>query len=122
MQTRGIRGAITVTADTKEEILSATRELLQAILAQNAELDKEDIASAFFTTTQDVAAEFPPAAARMLGWNAVPMLCTQEIPVPGSLPMTIRVLIHWNTDKSQSEIKHIYLREAKKLRPDIAEK
>ena len=120
MPTRGIRGAITIPADTKDEILSATRELLQAILAENIELNKEDIASAFFTTTQDVTAEFPPVAARTLGWNAVPMLCTQEIPVPGSLPMTIRVLIHWNTHKTQNEINHIYLREAKKLRPDIA--
>ena len=120
MSTRGIRGAITVPTDTKEEILSATQELLRGILAENPSLSKEDIASVLFTTTKDVVAEFPAVAARTLGWNTVPMLCTQEIPVPGSLPMTIRVLIHWNTDEIQSKIQHIYLREAKKLRPDIA--
>jgi len=120
MPVRGIRGAITIPADTKKEILSATRDLLQTILAKNDGLNQEDIASILFTTTKDVTAEFPPVAARTLGWNAVPMLCSHEIPVPGSLPMTIRVLIHWNTDKTQSEIQHIYLREAKKLRPDIA--
>ena len=120
MSLRGIRGATSISVDSKEEILSATRELLQAILTENHDLRKEDVASALFTTTPDVTAEFPPVAARTLGWNAVPMLCSHEIPVPGSLPMTIRVLIHWNTHKAQSEIKHIYLREAKKLRPDIA--
>ena len=119
MPVRGIRGATTIPADTKDEILSATRELLQAMLTENDGLSKEDIASVIFTTTQDVTAQFPPVAARTLGWNAVPMLCSHEIPVPGSLPMTIRVLIHWNTDKAQNEINHIYLREAKKLRPDI---
>lgn len=121
MPVRGIRGAINIPANTKEEILSATRELLQAILAENAGLIKEDIASIIFTTTQDITAIFPPVAARTLGWNAVPMLCSHEIPVPGSMPMTIRLLLHWNTDKIQNEIKHIYLRDAKKLRPDIAE-
>ena len=120
MPIRGIRGAINIPANTKAEILSATRELLQKILAENDRLDKAEIASIIFTTTQDVTAEFPPVAARTLGWNAVPMLCSHEIPVPGSLPMTIRVLIHWNTEKNQGEINHIYLREAKKLRPDIA--
>ena len=120
MPIRGVRGAISVPVNTKDEILSATRELLQDMLKKNNGLEKEDIASVIFTTTQDVTAEFPPVAARVLGWDAVPMLCSHEIPVPGSLPMTIRVLIHWNTDKTQSEIKHIYLREAKKLRPDIA--
>jgi chorismate mutase len=120
MPVRGIRGATSIAVNTKDEILSATRELLQSILEKNDGLNKEDIASIIFTTTQDVTAEFPPVAARTLGWNAVPMLCSHEIPVPGSLPMTIRVLIHWNTDKTQAEIKHIYLREAKKLRPDIA--
>ncbi|MBT3314433.1 MAG: chorismate mutase [Anaerolineae bacterium] len=120
MSVRGIRGAITIAFDTKEEILSATQELLLAILAENPALAKEDIASVLFTTTRDVAAEFPAVAARTLGWSAVPMLCTQEIPVPGSLPKAIRVLLHWNTNKKQEEIKHIYLRDAKKLRPDIA--
>ena len=120
MRTRGIRGAITISADTKENVLSATHELLDAILVANPELRSNDIASALFTTTEDVSSAYPALAARQIGWDAVPMLCAREIPVPGSLPMCIRVLIHWNTDKEQKEIKHIYLRGAKVLRPDLA--
>ncbi len=119
MQTRGIRGAITVNADNQEEILSATKELLDSILSANPNLTPDFIASALFTTTADVSSAYPALAARQIGWDSVPMLCAREIPVPGSLPMCIRVLIHWNTDKTQKEIKHIYLRGAKILRPDL---
>jgi chorismate mutase len=119
MQTRGIRGATTITADKKEKVLTATQELLDAILRANPSLKPEDIASAVFTTTADVTSAYPALAARQLGWDSVPMLCAREIPVPDSLPMCIRVLIHWNTDKTQKEIKHIYLRDAKSLRPDL---
>ena len=119
MQTRGIRGATTVITDTKEAVLSATRELLDAILAANPDLKTSAIASAWFTTTEDVASAYPALAARQMGWDLVPMMCAREIPVPGSLPMCIRVLIHWNTDKEQNEIQHIYLRDAVKLRPDL---
>ncbi len=121
MKTRGIRGAITVTTDTKEEVLSATYELLDEIFTQNATLDKKDIASAFFTTTEDVLSAYPALVTREMGWDFVPMLCAREIPVPDSLAMCIRVLIHWNTEKEQKDIKHIYLRDAKTLRPDLAD-
>jgi len=87
MQTRGIRGAITIKTDTKEEILAATRELLDAIFIHNPDLAKENIASAFFTTTEDVSSAYPALATREIGWKFVPMLCAREIPVPGSLPM-----------------------------------
>ena len=120
MTTRGIRGATTIKTDTKENILSATRELLDAILAANPDLKPGDIASAIFTTTEDVASAYPALAARQMGWDLVPMMCACEIPVPGSLPLCIRVLIHWNTDNGQAAINHIYLRDAVKLRPDLA--
>ena len=119
MTTRGIRGATTIKTDTKENVLSATRELLDAILAANPGLTTDDIASVLFTTTEDVASAYPALAARQMGWNLVPMMCAREIPVPGSLPLCIRVLVHWNTDNPQNEIQHVYLREAAKLRPDL---
>ena len=120
MPTRGIRGAITVDADQPELILAATRELLEAILAANAGMSPGEIASAFFTVTEDLRSTFPAQAARQMGWSQVPMMCAREIPVPGSLPRVIRVLIHWNTERAQHEIVHVYLREAVKLRPDLA--
>ena len=119
MTTRGIRGAITIESDTKDHILSATKELLDGILCANPDLESADIASAFFTVTDDIASAHPALAARQMGWGQVPMLCAREIPVEGSVPLCIRVLIHWNTDKPQNEIKHVYLREAVKLRPDL---
>src|SRR5512147_1365955 len=119
MSIRGIRGAITVTADQPDLILQATRELLEAILAENKKLLLEDVASATFTVTEDLVSTFPAQAARQMGWEDVPMMCAREIPVPGSLPRVIRVLVHWNTEVPQSEIKHVYLREAVKLRPDL---
>lgn len=118
---RGIRGATTIEKDTAENVLSATRELLETIFASNPDLDARDIASAIFTTTTDVKSAFPALAARQYGWVRVPMICTHEIPVPGGLPSCIRVLIHWNTDRTQNEIRHVYLREAKNLRPDLVE-
>ena len=116
---RGIRGATTIETDAKENVLSATQELLEKIFASNPDLKAEDIASAIFTVTRDITSVFPALAARQMGWDQVPMMCAQEIPVPGSLPLCIRVLIHWNTNKSQDAIRNIYLHEAKKLRPDI---
>lgn len=114
---RGIRGATTVEANEAEEILSATRELLEEICRQN-DLNPAEVASVFFTVTSDLDATFPAEAARQMGWILVPMLCAREIPVPGRLGMCIRVLIHVNTDKSQEEIRHVYLRRAVALRPD----
>ena len=118
MVVRGIRGAITVAENTVEEVQEATLTLLQEMIKQN-NLQEEHVASAFFTVTEDINADFPAYAARKMGWHYVPMLCTREIAVPGSLEKTIRVLLHVNTTKSQQEIRHIYLREAVKLRPDI---
>lgn len=120
MPTRGIRGATTVTADERDLILEAARKLLEKILAANPALRTEDIASALFTVSDDLASAFPAEAARQMGWGLVPMMCAREIPVPNSLPRAVRVLIHWNTDLPQDKIVHIYLRDAVKLRPDLA--
>ena len=119
MRCRGVRGATTVDANEREEILSATRQLLALLIRRNA-IDKEDIASAIFTTTPDLDAEFPALAARQLGWLDVPLLCGHEMATAGALSKCIRVLIHWNTEKSQSEIHHVYIRDAEKLRPDLS--
>ncbi|HEU4745706.1 MAG TPA: chorismate mutase [Anaerolineales bacterium] len=119
MPIRGIRGATTVTADEPELILQATRELLEEILAENEGMQPEDVASAIFTVTDDLASTFPAQGARQMGWGLVPMLCAREIPVPESLPRVIRVLVHWNTDLPQDRITHVYLRDAVKLRPDL---
>jgi chorismate mutase len=119
MPIRGIRGATTVTADEPELILQATRELLEEILAENEGMTPEDVASAIFTVTDDLASTFPAQGARQMGWGLVPMLCAREIPVPNSLSRVIRVLVHWNTDLPQDQITHVYLREAVKLRPDL---
>ena len=117
---RGIRGATTIEKDEREQVFAAVQELLRAVLAANPGLCSADIASGIFTVTDDIASAFPAAAARGMGWGEVPMLCTREIPVPGSLPLCIRVLLHWNTEKNSQEIKHVYLRKAKALRPDWA--
>jgi len=119
MPIRGIRGATTVTADEPELILQATRELLEEILTENEGMRPEDVASALFTVTDDLASTFPAQGARQMGWGFVPMLCAREIPVPGSLPRVIRVLVHWNTELPQNKITHVYLRDAVKLRPDL---
>lgn len=116
---RGIRGATTVEHNEVSEILEATRELLQSIVNENG-LDTEDIASAIFTVTPDLNAEFPAAAARFhLGWKYVPLLCATEIDVPGRLKKCIRVLVHVNTKCSQQELKHVYLKKARQLRTDL---
>jgi chorismate mutase len=122
MQQRGIRGATTIETDTKDNILSATRELLDAMLGSNPDLKTDDIASAWFTVTDDIASAYPALAARQMGWDLVPMMCAREIPVRDSLSLCIRVLINWNTDSAQNRIKHVYLRDAVKLRPDLVEK
>lgn len=118
MMIRGVRGATTVEADTKDEILTATRQLLALMIRVN-QIKSEDVASALFSVTVDLNAEFPALAARQLGWLEVPMLCTHELNVPGSLPKCIRILVHWNTEKTQSQIQHVYIREAVRLRPDL---
>ncbi len=120
MATRGVRGATTVDEDEQGAILLATRELLEQIMKQNGAMRTEDIASAFFTLTDDLSATYPALAARQMGWASVPMLCSQEIPVPNSVPRVVRVLLHWNTDVPQVEIRHVYLRDAVSLRPDLS--
>jgi chorismate mutase len=115
MYCRGIRGATTVEHNDREEILEATTELLQRLIEQN-DLQTTDIASAIFSLTADLDAEFPAVAARKLGWNDVPLLCTREVPVPGSLNKCIRVLLHVNTTRSVAEIQHVYIRGAVNLR------
>ena len=114
---RGVRGATTVEADEREAVLRATRELLALLIHVN-EIHKEDVASAIFTTTPDLSSAFPATAARQLGWLDVPLMCSHEIDVAGSVPLCIRVLLHWNTDKPQGAIRHVYLKEAQRLRPD----
>lgn len=117
MYIRGIRGATTVENNTREDILAATRELLELLIEHN-DLQPEDVASAIFTVTDDLDAEFPALAARsLLGWHEVALLCTPEIPVPGSLRKCIRVLLHVNTTRSAAEIQHVYIKGAVNLRP-----
>jgi chorismate mutase len=117
---RGIRGATTVAADESDAILEATSELLSAMLERNGIDDFEPIASIFFTTTPDLIATFPAEAARALGMTKVPLLCNQEIPVPGRLPRVVRVMLQINTHLRQDEVQHVYLRGAAALRPDLA--
>ena len=113
----GILGATTVERNEAGEILAATDELLRAVIDAN-DLRPDDIVSAFFTVTRDIDAAFPARAAEDFGWNIVALLHATEIPVPGSLPHCIRILVHAYTTRSRDEIKHCYLRGATVLRPD----
>jgi len=119
MPVRGVRGAITVEDDRSESVLSATKELLLAILKANPGLNTEDLASAWFTVTDDIRSVYPAQAAREIGWGSVPLMCAQEIPVSGSLPLCIRTLLSWNTALAQKSIQHVYLGAAAGLRPDL---
>src|SRR6266576_81175 len=114
---RGLRGATTATANTSEAILEATQELLAALRDANG-FEPSDVESAIFTSSPDLTADYPARAARRLGWTEVPLLCAAEVAVPNGLPLCIRVLLHFYTTKSQRALKHMYLREASKLRPD----
>ena len=116
MAARGIRGATTVERNDREQILAATRELLEVLVRLNG-LRADDIAYVWFTVTPDLDAEFPAFAAREIGWTEVPLMCGREIPVPGAIAGCIRVLIDWNTAKTQREIRHAFLHRAKELRP-----
>lgn len=115
---RALRGATTVDRDGPDEIREATRELLRMLVDRNA-LRTDDIISAIFTVTADLRSEFPARAARELGWVDVPLLCTMEIPVPGALQRCIRVLLHTESDASRDDLRHVYLRGARMLRPDL---
>jgi chorismate mutase len=118
MAVRGIRGATTSDANTQTEILAKTKEMLEVLVRLN-NIRVEDIASAIFSVTDDLDAEFPAVAARQMGWIYTPLFCTMEIPVQGSLRNCIRVLLHVNSTLKQDEITHVYLHGAKKLRPDL---
>ncbi len=118
MTVRGIRGATTVSENTREEILLKTEELLKALIEKNGLLE-DHIASVIFSVTADVDAEFPALAARNLGWAYTPLFCAREIDVPGSLKRCVRVLIHVNSEKPQKEMVHLYLHDARILRPDL---
>jgi chorismate mutase len=115
---RAVRGAIQVDANEREQILEASFELVTHVLERN-EIDPADLISVIFTATQDLNAEFPAYAARLLGLTDVPLLCTTEIAVPGSMPRVIRLLAHVETERPRSEIRHVYLRGAAALRTDL---
>ncbi len=117
MPCRGVRGATTAEDNTSAEILKATRQLLALMIRQNG-IRAEDVCSAIFSTTSDLDAEFPALAARQLGWLEASLMCVHELDVPDSLRRCIRVLLHWNTDKPASEMVHVYIKEAARLRPD----
>jgi chorismate mutase len=116
---RGIRGATTVETNTAEDILEATDDLLRALIGLN-DLRPDDVVSAIFTTTTDLTAAFPAVAARNLGWTETPLLCAHEMDVPGALGKVVRILLHVNTARDAADIRHVYLRDARGLRPSWA--
>lgn len=116
---RAVRGATTVEADTKDEILAATSELLTEVLSRNA-LAVEDLISILFTATPDLTSDFPAVAARAIGLSAIPLICAQEIPVVGAMARCIRVMVHCQVPQSRA-IRHVYLRNARQLRLDLPE-
>ncbi len=119
MKVRAIRGAITVDANTAEEISLRTRQLLKRMEEDNS-LHKEDLISIILSVTSDINASFPASAAREAGYGDIPLMCTNEIDVPGSLRKCIRIMLHFNTDKSNTEVRHVYMRGARTLRPEYA--
>ena len=121
MWVRGIRGATTVTHNEENEILSATAELFQEVIREN-QLQPADIGCVLITVTPDLDATFPARVIRQFaGWDLVPLMCSQEIPVEGALPKCIRLMLLVNTTREQHEIRHVYLNEARKLRPDLVQ-
>jgi chorismate mutase len=118
MKVRAVRGATTVAENSAAEIIGETKFLLNKMV-ENNNIIVEDIISIIFSVTKDLTAAFPAAAARQLGWTEVALLCTNEIDVPGSLEKCVRVMMHINTDKESKDIRHVYLKGAKLLRPDL---
>ena len=117
---RGVRGATTVVANDAGQIVARTEELLSRMISENS-IRPGDVACAVFTVTDDLDAEFPAVAVRAVdGWDDVPLLCAREIPVPGSLGRCVRILLHWNTDRPARDVRHVFLRGARKLRPHWA--
>jgi chorismate mutase len=115
-----IRGAIQVDADERDAILEGTAELVAEVMSRN-DLTTDDVISVLFTVTPDLRAEFPALAARKTGFHAVPLMCATEIPVPGAMPRVVRLMAHVDSDRSRSQIQHVYLRGAAALRLDIAQ-
>ncbi len=117
---RGVRGATTVEGSTREQVLTATAELLERMVRANG-IEPEDVASAIFTTSPDLTAEYPALAARLMGWRDVALLCGHEMTVPGGLERCVRILLHWNTTRPAGDIEHVYINGAANLRPDRSE-
>jgi chorismate mutase len=115
---RALRGASTVVEDTEEQITQRVQELLTELMTRNG-LSLDDVISVIFTATPDVVSMFPATAARSIGFGAVPLLCASEIPVPGSMPRCIRVLLHVYTDRPPADLRHVYLHGAQVLRDDL---
>jgi chorismate mutase len=116
---RGVRGATTVTANSEEAIIAATEELFAKLIEVN-QIQPDSVASVFVSTTEDVDAAFPAKALRKFqGWTYVPVMCMREMPVPNSLKMCIRIMMHVNTSVTQEKIVHVYLNDAQVLRPDL---
>ncbi len=121
MNCRGVRGATSVAINSKQAVITATRTLLERMVSVN-NITIKDIASILFTATSDLNAAYPAQAARDIGWNNTPLMCAQEMGVQDSLPLCVRVLIMWNTDRSVDQIVHVYLGAAAALRPDLTRK
>lgn len=115
-----MRGAVTTEADTKEEIVEVTTELLEEMLDRN-DVGTDDVVFILFTSTKDLIAEFPAAAVRKLGLSHIPVICARELDVEGALPRTIRAMMLMNTDKAREQLRHVYLKEARQLRTDLPE-
>ncbi len=118
MAVRAVRGAIQVDADDRQQVLDATTELLQEVLARNA-LTPDDLISVLFTATPDLRSEFPAYAARQMGITDVPLMCASEIDVPGAMPRVLRLLAHVESDLPRAQVRHVYLRGAAALRTDL---
>ena len=116
-----VRGAITVDENTREAIIESTKELILEVCRENYITDKSQVISVVFTSTSDLTAEFPAKAARTIGWTSVPLICARELEIEGSMKSCIRLLMHFYSNVKNQEIKHIYLKDAKKLRPDLGE-
>jgi chorismate mutase len=117
MWIRGVRGATLARENTREAILAATREMLEKLVQAN-DMRAEDVASALFSTTRDLNAEYPATAARQIGWTDTALMCMHEMDVPHGLARCVRVMVHWNTDRRADEVVHVYINGAEVLRPD----
>jgi chorismate mutase len=120
MAVRAIRGATTLERDEREHLHERTRELVEGMLSDNG-ITADDVISVFFTCTRDIVSDFPAAAARTLGFGAVPLMCAQEMAVPGALPLVVRVMMHVEMDRPRDTVSHVYLHEAVSLRRDLAQ-